>query len=158
MENNDFATEAELRRTMELLFFAYRDFTGEADAILDEIGFGRAHHRALYFIGAHPGSTVSDLLDILKITKQSLARVLSQLVREDYVRQEPGPTDRRQRLLYLTDQGQTLERRLAEAQWARILRAYGDTGEEAVSGFRAVLRQLIEETDRPRVDGPRAPG
>ncbi|WP_460020146.1 MarR family winged helix-turn-helix transcriptional regulator [Magnetospira thiophila] len=138
---------------MELLFFAYRDFTGEADALLAQFGFGRAHHRALYFIAARPHSTVSDLLEILKITKQSLARVLGQLVREGYVRQEPGPHDRRQRLLSLTPKGQALEQRLAAVQCARIARAYRESGSGAAEGFRRVLRQMIEEPDRPPMDG-----
>ena len=97
-----FLREEELRRGIELMFFAYRDFTGEADSILAEQHMGRAHHRAIYFIGRNPGITVSDLLTILCITKQSLSRVLSGLMQGGYVIQKPGATDRRQRLLYLT--------------------------------------------------------
>ena len=98
-----FLREEELRRGIELMFFAYRDFTGEADSILAEQNMGRAHHRAIYFIGRNPGITVSELLAILKITKQSLSRVLSALVETDHVVQKTGPDDRRQRLLFLTE-------------------------------------------------------
>src|SRR5713101_2261915 len=96
-----FLREEDLRQGIELLFYAYRDFTAEADAMLAELGFGRAHHRVIYFVGRKPGMTVSELLDILKITKQSLSRVLGQLVREGYIVQRPGTADRRQRLLEL---------------------------------------------------------
>ncbi len=109
-----FLREEEIRLAQDLLFFAYRDFTNAADVILQELGLGRAHHRALHFIGRHPGITVSELLGILRITKQSLARVLSVLVEAGYVTQAPGSLDRRQRLLTLTQSGQTLERRLFE--------------------------------------------
>src|ERR1700754_672898 len=95
-----FLREDDLRQGIELLFFAYRDFTAKADETLVQYGFGRAHHRVIYFVGRNPGMTVSDLLDILKITKQSLSRVLGQLVRQGFIQQRPGP-DRRQRLLDL---------------------------------------------------------
>ncbi len=144
--------EPELRRAMELLFFAYRDFTGEADAMLAGDGLGRAHHRVLYFVGAHPGIPVGELLDILKITKQSLARVLGHLLRAGYVRQVAGESDRRQRRLYLTRRGADLEARLAAAQCARIRRAYAEAGPDAAEGFRRVLRRMIDPDDRPRVD------
>ena len=100
-----FLREEEIRLAQDLLFFAYRDFTNAADVILDELGLGRAHHRALHFIGRNPGITVSDLLAILRITKQSLARVLGALVEQGYVAQAPGRADRRQRLLTLTPAG-----------------------------------------------------
>src|ERR1700684_1842321 len=103
---------AEIRLAQDLLFFAYRDFTNAADVILEELGLGRAHHRAMHFIGRHPGITVSELLSILRITKQSLARVLSELIDRGYLAQSPGVGDRRQRLLHLTDAGKALERRL----------------------------------------------
>jgi DNA-binding MarR family transcriptional regulator len=93
---------------MGLFFFAYRDFTGDADALLERQGFGRAHHRVLYFVNLRPGMAVADLLDILKITKQSLARVLRQLIDNGYIEQKPGQADRRQRLLYATDKGRAL--------------------------------------------------
>ena len=104
----------EMRIAQDLLFFAYRDFTNVADKVLEELGLGRAHHRALHFIGRNPGITVSGLLAILRITKQSLARVLNALVDEGYVSQAPGYEDRRLRLLTLTDKGKALEQRLFE--------------------------------------------
>lgn len=146
-----FLRDEELRQAMELLFFAYRDFTGVADAILDEYGFGRAHHRAIYFIGAHGGISVSELLEILKITKQSLNRVLSALIDEGYVVQETDDGDRRRRLLYLTPKGRDLEQLLTRQQSQRIARAYREAGPEAVAGFRSVLRGLVNEEDRNRI-------
>ncbi|OAN46656.1 MarR family transcriptional regulator [Paramagnetospirillum marisnigri] len=145
-----FLREEELRQGIELLFFAYRDFTAEPDAILADYGFGRAHHRVIYFVGRHPGITVSDLLEILRITKQSLSRVLGQLVMEKFITQRPGLRDRRQRLLELTEKGIELERQLTERQRARIARAYREAGAEAVDGFRKVLLGLVEEADRAR--------
>lgn len=145
-----FLREDELRQGIELLFYAYRDFTAEADEVLMTYGFGRAHHRVIYFVGRNPGLPVSALLDILKITKQSLSRVLGQLIRQGFVQQRPGP-DRRQRLLDLTAQGAELERRLTEDQRALIAKAYRAAGAEAVEGFRKVLFELINEADRPKV-------
>jgi DNA-binding MarR family transcriptional regulator len=145
-----FLREDELRQGIELLFYAYRDFTAEADAVLQAYGFGRAHHRVIYFVGRNPGMPVSALLDILKITKQSLSRVLGQLLRQGFVQQRPG-TDRRQRLLDLTPQGAELERRLTEDQRALVARAYRAAGAEAVEGFRRVLSGMINESDRAKV-------
>ena len=145
-----FLREAELRQAMELLFFAYRDFTAEPDKILERYGFGRAHHRVIYFVGRFPAITVSELLAILGITKQSLSRVLGQLIREGFVAQSQGTEDRRQRLLSLTDKGWALERELSEDQRARVARAYREAGAEAVEGFRTVLANLINEEDRRR--------
>jgi len=145
-----FLREDELRQGIELLFYAYRDFTAEADEVLLTYGFGRAHHRVIYFVGRNPGLPVSALLDILKITKQSLSRVLGQLIRQGFVQQRPGP-DRRQRLLDLTAQGAELERRLTEDQRALIAKAYRAAGADAVEGFRKVLFGLINEADRPKV-------
>lgn len=145
-----FLREEELRQGIELLFFGYRDFTAEPDAMLAEYGFGRAHHRVIYFVGRHPGITVSDLLSILRITKQSLSRVLGQLVEETFITQRPGARDRRQRLLELTEKGIELERQLTERQRGRIARAYREAGAEAVEGFRKVLIGLIDEGDRGR--------
>jgi DNA-binding MarR family transcriptional regulator len=145
-----FLREDELRQGIELLFYAYRDFTAQADAVLEAYGFGRAHHRVIYFVGRNPGMPVSALLDVLKITKQSLSRVLGQLLRQGFVQQRPGP-DRRQRLLELTPQGAELERRLTEDQRALVARAYRAAGAEAVEGFRKVLFGLINEHDRAKV-------
>jgi len=153
-----FLRDVELRQAMELLFFAYRDFTAQPDAILAQYGFGRAHHRALHFIGRHPGITVSELLGILKITKQSLNRVLGRLVDQGYVEQRPGTRDRRQRLLTLTDAGHTLEERVSADQRARIANAYREAGAEAVEGFRKVLLGIIAgDDDRRRFDRPGLP-
>jgi len=129
-----FLHEEELRQGIELLFYGYRDFTGEADQQLGELGLGRAHHRAIYFIGRNPGLTVSQLLAILKITKQSLSRVLQGLMTKGYVTQEQGVADRRQRHLTLSAEGQALERTLTEAQRQRIARAYRASGADAVDG------------------------
>ncbi|SDD74713.1 MarR family winged helix-turn-helix transcriptional regulator [Rhodospira trueperi] len=145
-----FLREEDLRQAIELLFFAYRDFTSEADAMLARNGFGRAHHRVIYFVGRHPMISVSALLDILRITKQSLSRVLGQLIREGFIIQHKGATDRRQRLLELTDKGLEIERQLTEAQRQRIARAYRETGGEAVQGFRSVLLGIMDPPDRNR--------
>ena len=152
-----FLREEELRQAMELLFFAYRDFTGEPDQILADYGFGRAHHRVIYFVGRHPGITVSELLAILRITKQSLSRVLGQLVREGFITQRPGLRDRRQRLLELTDKGRELEAKLSARQQHRIAQAYRKAGAEAVEGFRTVLTNIIDEQDRGRFARPEPP-
>ena len=135
--------EEDLRQGMELLYFAYRDFTAEPDAILRKYGFGRAHHRVIYFVGRNPQITVSELLSVLRITKQSLSRVLGQLVRDGFVVQRKGESDRRQRLLELTPKGIELERRLSESQRKRIADAYREAGAEAVEGFRRVLSGMI---------------
>jgi len=147
--------EEEVRQGIELLFFAYRDFTAEPDAILVRYGFGRAHHRVIHFIGRHPQMTVTELLGILRITKQSLSRVLGQLIRQEFILQRPGPHDRRQRRLELTAKGHELERQLSEPQRARIANAYRQAGVLAVGGFREVLLGIIAgEEDRRRFDRP----
>lgn len=144
---------------IELLFFAYRDFTAEPDAILEEYGFGRAHHRVVHFVGRHPHMTVGELLGILRITKQSLNRVLGELVRLGFIVQHRGAQDRRQRLLELTDKGRELAARLSEPQRARVGAAYRKAGAQAVEGFRKVMVGIIaDETDRRRFVPPqRAP-
>jgi len=143
-----FLREEQMRLAQDMLFFAYRDFTGAADVILEELGLGRAHHRALHFIGRTPGMTVGDLLAILRITKQSLARVLTALLDQGYVAQLPGRSDRRQRLLSLTDTGQALERRLFERQRERLAVAYREAGGPAVEGFRRVMRGVMDPAAR----------
>jgi DNA-binding MarR family transcriptional regulator len=145
--------DPQIRLTQDLLFFAYRDFTNVADKVLEELELGRAHHRTLHFIGRNPGITVSALLAILRITKQSLARVLGALVDAGYVAQAPGFEDRRLRLLTLTEKGQTLERRLFDAQRERIAQAYRDAGPVAVQGFQAVMRAMMDQGARAYVDG-----
>ncbi len=145
-------TEADMRMAQDLLFFAYRDFTNAADVALEELGLGRAHHRALYFIGRNPDITVSDLLGILRITKQSLARVLGALMEQGYVAQSQGRADRRQRLLSLTPEGVALERKLFERQQARLRPAYRSAGPDAVDGFCRVMRGIMDESARAYIE------
>ncbi|MFV3076189.1 MarR family winged helix-turn-helix transcriptional regulator [Niveispirillum fermenti] len=145
-----FLREEDLRQGIELLFYAYRDFTAEPDAMLARIGLGRAHHRVVYFVGRYPEITVTELLGILQITKQSLSRVLSDLVEQEYIAQRPGTRDRRQRLLTLTDKGLELERTLSDAQRARIAQAYRAAGAAAVEGFRTVMLGIIDAEDRAK--------
>jgi DNA-binding MarR family transcriptional regulator len=147
-----FLREDQLHQAMELLFYAYRDFTAECDAILATYHFGRAHHRVIYFVGRYPSLSVSELLGILRITKQSLSRVLGQLVREGFISSQPDPADGRRRMLGLTEQGRELERRLSSVQRACIARAYREAGGEAVAGFRRVLRGIINQEDRQRFE------
>jgi DNA-binding MarR family transcriptional regulator len=147
-QSNLYLREEELRRGIELLYFAYRDFTRDPDEILAQSGFGRAHHRVLYFVGRNPNTTVSGLLKLLRITKQSLSRVLGQLVEDGYIEQKSGTTDRRQRLLMLTDKGRDFEARLFESQRHRVAQAYKTAGPEAVSGFWEVLLNIVNETER----------
>ena len=139
-----FLQEETLRKGIELLFYAYRDFTNEADTVLFDIGLGRAHHRVIYFVGKNPGITVSDLLNILRITKQSLSRVLSRLISEDYIYQKIGTIDKRQRLLFLTPKGDKLEAQLTEIQCKRFANAYLQTGATEVAGFENVLNALLD--------------
>ncbi len=151
-----FLSEEEVRQGIELLFFAYRDFTAEPDAILTRHGFGRAHHRVVHFVGRRPQMTVGELLLILRITKQSLNRVLGQLVRQGFIVQHRGAQDRRQRLLELTEKGRELERQLSEPQRDRVGAAYRKAGAQAVDGFRKVLLGIIASADdRRRFDRSR---
>lgn len=146
-----FLRDEELRRGIELLFYAYRDFTSDPDEILKDYRFGRAHHRVVHFVGRNAGISVADLLGILRITKQSLSRVLSQLVEQGFIRQEKGQQDRRQRLLYLTDKGVELEQKMSRPQRARVARAYREAGADAVAGYRKVLAGLINEAERAKI-------
>jgi len=136
---------------IELLFFAYRDFVGDPDHVLEKFGFGRAHHRVLHFINRNPGIKVADLLVILKITKQSLGRVLKQLVDEGYVVQREGENDRRQRLLFATPKGEALALKLAGLQTTRIARAMAELGPGAHEAARRFLAAMIDATDRDEV-------
>ncbi len=148
-----FPDEDAVRDGIELLFFAYRDFTAGPDAVLARYGFGRAHHRVVHFVGRHPQMTVSELLGILRITKQSLSRVLGELVEQGFIDQRPGPNDRRQRLLALTAQGRALEREVSAPQRARVANAYRQAGSGAVEGFRRVLLGIIADAeDRSRFE------
>ena len=143
--------EREIVELFELLFFAYRDFISDPGEILIPLGFGRAHHRIIHFVGRNPGIRVSELLDILRITKQSLGRVLRELIETGYVEQREGPKDRRQRLLFLTSQGEELRLELVRPQIRRISEALSVAGEGAEASYRDVLYQLINDADRERV-------
>lgn len=143
-ENLLFLTDDQLRRGIEAMFFAYRGFTADPDRILDEKGYGRAHHRAVHFINRSPGTTVNNLLDILGVTKQSLNRVLRTLVDDGLVESRVGTQDRRERNLFLTEAGAELERQLSEAQRVRMRAAYREAGPEAVAGFRMVLEKIMD--------------
>jgi DNA-binding MarR family transcriptional regulator len=143
--------EAETTALIELLFFAYRDFVSDPDAILEEFGFGRAHHRVIHFVGRDPGMTVQQLLDILRITKQSLGRVLKELIDKGYVFQKEGESDRRQRLLHLTAEGETLRQRLMAPQIARIRRAVAQSDAEAAHTYRMVLYNMVSPENRDSV-------
>lgn len=136
---------------IELLFFAYRDFVGDADHVLQAFGFGRAHHRVVHFVTRYPGLKVADLLDVLRITKQSLGRVLKQLLDEGYIVQKSGASDRRQRLLFATPKGQALVARLAALQTKRIERALAAVGPAEAEGLRAFLRAMIDRDDPDKV-------
>ena len=143
------ADDPKVREAIELLFFAYRDFTGDADALLVRWGFGRAHHRVIYFVRRQPGITVGELLAILRITKQSLARVLGQLMREGFVVQRTDAGDRRRRRLYLTAEAEALERTLTERQATRLAAAWAAAGDAAARGFLDVLRAMIDAGGKP---------
>lgn len=136
---------------IELLFFAYRDFVSDPDDVLAKFGFGRAHHRVLHFVNRHPGMKVADLLDVLKITKQSLGRVLKQLVDEGYVIQKEGANDRRQRLLYVTTKGEALAMKLAGLQTERIARAFAELGPGAHEQARRFLNAMVDADGRDGV-------
>lgn len=136
---------------IELLFFAYRDFVSDPDAVLATFGFGRAHHRVVHFVTRNPGIRVADLLDILKITKQSLGRVLKQLIDGGYIEQRPGPRDRRQRLLFPTERGRVLAERLIELQSRRIRHALHTLTPEMSAAAEEFLRAMIDPGERDKV-------
>lgn len=136
---------------IELLFFAYRDFVGDPDEVLSKLGFGRAHHRVLHFVNRNPGMKVAELLDILRITKQSLGRVLKQLIDQGYVLQREGAQDRRQRLLFVTPKGETLALKLAMLQTERIKRAFAELGPGAHEAAHRFLAAMIDVENRDGV-------
>ena len=136
---------------IELLFFAYRDFVGDADHELEAFGFGRAHHRVMHFVHRYPGLKVADLLDVLRITKQSLGRVLKQLLDEGYIVQKTGNNDRRQRLLYATPKGEALVAKLAGLQTDRITSALRDINPEGAAAISQFLRAMIDRDDPDKV-------
>lgn len=145
------AAEAKLLEFAELLFFAYRDFTRDPDAILKDFGFGRAHHRVLHFVNRHSGLRVADLLVILTITKQSLSRVLKQLIDKGYIVQQAGASDRRERLLFPTDKGRALAERLAAPQSVRLAEALKAAGPGAEAVLRRFLESMVNAEERPKV-------
>ena len=147
-DNLLYLTDEQLRQSTEAMFFAYRGFTADPDKILDQISYGRAHHRAIHFINVTPGSTVNNLLSILGITKQSLNRVLRKLIEDGLVESLVGQDDRRERHLFLTDQGRELEKQLSTAQHERMRKAFRKAGPEAVAGFRTVLEAMMDQDMR----------
>jgi DNA-binding MarR family transcriptional regulator len=147
-----FLREEHIRQAQDMFFLAWRDLASSVDPVLEAHGLGRAHHRALHFIGRHPGLTVTDLLSMLCVTKQSLSRVMAPLVTQGLVRQAQGRGDRRQRLLHLTEAGTALERELFERQRERLLAAYRDAGGPAVEGFRRVMRGVMSQAARNTLD------
>ncbi|WP_194097730.1 MarR family winged helix-turn-helix transcriptional regulator [Marivivens aquimaris] len=150
-----FLTDEQLRKGIEAMFFAYRGFTADPDRILQEKGYGRAHHRAVHFIHRSPGTTVNNLLSILGVTKQSLNRVLRTLIEDGLVESRVGPEDKRERHLYLTETGSVLERELTEAQRDRMRMAYKAAGPSAVAGFRQVLEAMMDEDIRRQYEALR---
>jgi DNA-binding MarR family transcriptional regulator len=136
---------------IELLFFAYRDFVGDADDVLRAFGFGRAHHRVMHFVTRYPGLKVADLLDVLRITKQSLGRVLKQLIDENYIVQKSGDSDRRQRLLFATTKGEALVAKLAGLQTDRINRALQGLNDDEADTVRRFLRAMIDRDEPDKV-------
>ena len=139
-----FLTDEQLRQGIEAMFFAYSGFTSDPDRILAEISYGRAHHRAIHFINRAPGTTVNNLLSILGVTKQSLNRVLRTLISDGLVESRVGVVDKRERHLFLTDKGKSLEAQLSDTQRARMRAAYKDAGPEAVQGFKKVLEAMMD--------------
>jgi len=139
-----YLTDNQLRHGIEAMFFAYRGFTADPDRILEEYGYGRAHHRAVHFINGSPGTTVNNLLSILGVTKQSLNRVLRTLVDDALVEVKVGTQDKRERHLYLTNQGRELQERLSSAQSDRMRKAFKNAGPNAVSGFKTVLEAMMD--------------
>lgn len=151
MSNADIPDDTIPFDLMGLLFFAYRDFVGEADEILAQRGFGRAHHRVLFFVNRHPGMKVADLLSILSITKQSLARVLKQLLEKGYIEQRTGTKDRRQRLLYPTNLGAELFIDLSKRQAVRVNQALDAIPKEMRPQIEQFLINMIEPDNQDAI-------
>jgi DNA-binding MarR family transcriptional regulator len=149
--NQDHPGERLAYDLIELFFFAYRDFVSDPDRLLADFGFGRAHHRALHFVDRQPGLTIAELLDILRITKQSLNRVLKELIDKAFIESRPGTTDRRQRLLYVTPQGHELALCLARVQTERIARALADEPAGSGETTSRFLLGMIDPDDRAQV-------
>ncbi|MBM6592754.1 MarR family transcriptional regulator [Microvirga sp. BT291] len=149
---DDILAEVPAYDLIELFFFAYRDFVSDPDRILDEFGFGRAHHRVLHFVDRQPGLTIAELLDILRITKQSLNRVLKELIEKDFVTSSTGTSDRRQRHLQTTPIGHELAIRLSKLQTRRIMKALGGLEPDAKEVISNYLLRLIDPDDRAHVE------
>ncbi len=139
-----FLTDEQLRQGIEAMFFAYRGFTADPDRILADMAYGRAHHRAIHFIGRSPETTVTNLLNILGVTKQSLNRVLRTLIADGLVQSKVGRQDKRERHLTLTQAGRQLEQTLSDAQRTRMRAAFREAGPDAVAGFRTVLEAMMD--------------
>ncbi len=142
-----FLSEKEIRKIIELIFFSYRDFTGGPDKILEKINFGRAHHRVVYFVGKKNNITIKELLKVLKITKQSLSRVLNQLVKEGFVFVSTG-FDKRTKSLSLTEKGLDLEKELSTIQIKKIKKVINNFNEHDINGFKKILFEMIENDNK----------
>jgi len=146
-----YLSETEIRKTIELIFFSYRDFTAGPDKILEKINFGRAHHRVIYFVGKQKKNTIKELLSILKITKQSLSRVLNQLVKEKFILVSTG-IDKRTKNLSLTKKGEDLEKELSTIQINKIRNVLKQFNEKDINGFKKILYAMIEEKNKKKFD------
>ena len=142
-----FLNETEIRKVIELIFFSYRDFTSGPDKILDKLNFGRAHHRVIYFVGKQKNLTIKELLSILQITKQSLSRVLNQLVKEKYIMLAAG-IDKRTKILTLTNKGQELEHQLSSIQISKLHNTLKKFNNSEIDAFKKVIFSIIEEKNR----------
>ena len=146
-----YLNEKEVRKIIELMFFSYRDFTSGPDKILEKLNFGRAHHRVIYFVGKRNNLTIKELLAILQITKQSLSRVLNQLVREKYIILSTGD-DKRTKKLTLSNKGLELEKKLSEIQINKICNVIKKFDEADINGFKKVLYQMIDHKSQRKFD------
>ena len=146
-----YLNETEIRKAIELIFFSYRDFTAGPDKILEKINFGRAHHRVIYFVGKQKKITIKELLSILQITKQSLSRVLNQLVKEKFILVSTG-IDKRTKNLSLTKKGEDLEKELSTIQIYKIRNVLKQFNEKDINGFKKILYAMIEEKNKKKFD------
>ncbi|MDC1054777.1 MarR family transcriptional regulator [Alphaproteobacteria bacterium] len=138
-----FLNDKEIRKIIELVFFSYRDFTAGPDQILEKLNFGRAHHRVIYFVGKKDKITIKELLGVLNITKQSLSRVLNQLVKEGFIVVSTG-LDKRTKNLSLTSSGLSLENELSTIQIQKIKKVINNFNQEDIDGFKKILYEMIE--------------
>ena len=146
-----YLSDHEIRKIIELIFFSYREFTARPDKILNILGFGRAHHRIIYFVGKHKKITIRDLLSILKITKQSLSRVLNQLVKENYIIVTSGE-DKRTKNLSLTNKGIELDKKLSSIQISELKKIMKEVNEEDINGFKKLLYKMIDDNSKKIFD------